>query len=108
MLQSHVPPQQPSGSFQFLAFNTAAQAPPQMDALEMQLASMQGMPSYGELNGTFAMWRPKISRSAPEGPLVGSHSHSVRPELDLQECNNCSGTILAQKSVCWADFLLWS
>ena len=30
------------------AFGAAAQAPPPIDALEMQLANMQGMPGYGE------------------------------------------------------------
>ena len=55
MLQSHVPhqshapqqQQQQMGAFQYSAFNAAAQVP-QMDALEMQLASMQGMPGYGK------------------------------------------------------------
>lgn len=58
MLQSHVPQQshaqqhQPQmGAFHFSAFNAAAQVP-QMDALEMQLASMQGMPGYGEARST--------------------------------------------------------
>lgn len=56
VLQSHVPhqshapqqqQQQQMGAFQYSAFNAAAQVP-QMDALEMQLASMQGMPGYGK------------------------------------------------------------
>ena len=51
--QSHVPhqshmqqQQQQMGAFQYSAFNAAAQVP-QMDALEMRLAGMQGMPGYG-------------------------------------------------------------
>ena len=47
MLQSQMPPRAPAGNFQMSAFGAAAQAPP-MDALEMQLANMQGMPGYGE------------------------------------------------------------
>ena len=47
VLQSQVPQQPQVGGFHYSAFNAAAQAP-QMDALEMQLASMQGMPGYGE------------------------------------------------------------
>ena len=51
VLQSHVPhqshmQQQQMGAFQYSAFNAAAQVP-QMDALEMHLAGMQGMPGYG-------------------------------------------------------------
>ena len=51
MLQSHVPQQPQMGAFHYSAFNAAAQAPP-MDALEMQLASMQGMPGYGRACST--------------------------------------------------------
>lgn len=47
MLQLHVPQQPQMGAFQYSAFGAAAQAP-QMDALEMHLASMQGMPGFGE------------------------------------------------------------
>ncbi len=65
VLQSHVPQQQqPSASgFQYSAFSAAAQAP-QMDALEMQLASMQGMPGYG------------TARLAVQCPKCGIDVHS--------------------------------
>ena len=43
-----MPPRAPAGGFQMSAFGAAAQAPPPIDALEMQLANMQGMPGYGE------------------------------------------------------------
>ena len=47
VLQSQLPQRLPAGGFGYSAFTTAAQAPP-MDALEMHLACMQGMPGYGE------------------------------------------------------------
>ena len=47
MLQSQLPQRLPAGGFGYSAFTMAAQAPP-MDALEMHLACMQGMPGYGE------------------------------------------------------------
>lgn len=46
VLQTQLPQRLPAGDFGFSAFTSAAQAPP-MDALEMQLACMQGMPGYG-------------------------------------------------------------
>ena len=60
MLQSHVPQQshaqhqQHMTGFHYSAFNAAAQAP-QMDALEMHLAGMQGMPGYGEACSTLSL-----------------------------------------------------
>ena len=55
MLQSQMPPRAPAGGFQMSAFGAAAQAPPPLDALEMQLANMQGMPGYGEAHSCGAM-----------------------------------------------------
>ena len=55
VLQSQMPPRAPAGGFQMSAFGAAAQAPPPMDALEMQLANMQGMPGYGEAGSSGTM-----------------------------------------------------
>jgi hypothetical protein len=46
VLQTQLPQRLPAGEFGYSAFTSAAQAAP-MDALEMQLACMQGMPGYG-------------------------------------------------------------
>ena len=53
MLQSQMPPRAPAGSFQMSAFGAAAQVP-SMDALEMHLANMQGMPGFGEAHRAMA------------------------------------------------------
>ncbi|CAL5225892.1 g8679 [Coccomyxa viridis] len=85
VLQSHVPQQshaqqhQPQmGAFHFSAFNAAAQVP-QMDALEMQLASMQGMPGYGSPLQCQASAKDQLGQGQQEGSTSTSLPAMPRP-----------------------------
>ena len=83
--QSHGPPQQQMmGTFHYSAFNAAAQVP-QMDALEMQLASMQGMPGYG-----------KIHIIIPHGCCArcDEHHHGPAPDREQAELQVLETTAL--------------